>query len=528
MTNPARVSDVDVLIAGAGPVGLVLAAELARRGVGVRIIDQNSGPGTQARAIAIHARTLEIFAGLDLLEPVLEAGQMIHGATVFANGRRVMHFAFDEIDSPYRFALDLPQSETERILIAHLEANGVSVERRTTLAGFDQDSAGVTAFLRREDGSSETARVGYLCGCDGAQSTVRHTIALPCERNHPAENYLLADVHIEWNQPEDEWSIWLHEDGLLTVFPLAGGLHRVVADSVPGSVSEADLRALWASRTGDVAVARFEPSWLWSLRLEPHRVTRYADRRVMIAGDAAHAQSPAGGQGMNTGIQDAFNLAWKLALVAQGKSPQSLLASYTAEREPVARGVLDLTDRITSIATLRHPLTRALRDRAAGILSQLEVVEQRLVNRLGETAIHYRSSPLNREAGRWYGTAPRPGDRAPALPHSLEGTGFQVLLFAGESPGEETLEQFTTLARYMRDGYGPDVSTVLVVRRPIGWDGPVLHDVDGSMHHRYGAGVPAVFVLRPDRYIGFRSLGAEPLPVLEYFGTLFDAEPHPM
>ena len=512
-----------VLVVGAGPVGLTLAAELTRQGVRVRIIDENSGPVDYSRAVAIHARTLEIFADMGVIEPVLRDGRRIHGASIYDGPERILHFDLDELDSPYRFTVNLPQSQTERILLDHLAELGVTVERQTTLTGFNQDHDGIDVYLHGPEGA-ETVRVPYLAGCDGAQSTVRHTLGMHFAAESRFEDFLLADAPLSWEQPDDEWTIWFHEDGLLTVFPLPGGLVRIVADNVPSMASYADLLAVWSTRAATSAKPG-PPVWISAFRAHYRRVSEYRSGRVFVAGDSAHVHSPAGGQGMNTGIQDAFNLAWKLSLALRGVAAEGLLDSYTAEREPIAHGVVDLTGRMNSIATLRHPVSQAVRDRLCGLLTQFEVIEQRVVSRFGETAVNYRTSPICRQVGHWYGGLPHPGDRAPRIQNILHCPRFKVLAFTAEQPTAETREHVEILARYIRDGYGDFADFWTIARAPLEIDVPTILDADGTAHHRYAATVPCVYVIRPDNYVGFRSLDLQALPVLGYLGEIFDAEP---
>jgi 2-polyprenyl-6-methoxyphenol hydroxylase-like FAD-dependent oxidoreductase len=523
-------SEANVIIAGAGPVGLTMAVSLARQGVRCRVLDQNPQPVAESRALAVHARTLEIFDDLGVIEPVLSAGHRIHGANLYAEGRRILHFSFDELASPYPFAVDLPQSQTERILAARLRDLGIELERPVAVTGLHQGPAGVTVFARLADGQIVTLRASYVIGCDGAHSTVRHASGLRFDGESLDESFLLADAPVEWDAADDEWYLWFHEDGLFTLFPLGGGVFRIMADTsrdVPPD--SAALRSIFNER-GPRSARLGDPAWISAFHISHRKAASYQRGRIFIAGDAAHVQSPAGGQGMNTGIQDAYNLAWKLGMVLRGNAPESLLESYTAEREPVARSVLALTENLTSIATLRHPIPQKIRNRLIPILAGFEVLEQRLLSRLAEISISYRRSPIVGQSGRWYTAAALPGDRALDAPLGggrrvfdlLRGARHVVLMFTSEHPGEEDLRGFENIERYMRGGYSAEVTSYLISRSDLPWPGPLVMDADGAAHHTYSAGVPCLYLIRPDGYIGFRSLGSDPLPLLEYLNRVYE------
>jgi 2-polyprenyl-6-methoxyphenol hydroxylase-like FAD-dependent oxidoreductase len=504
-----------------------MASELLRRGVSVRLIEQNAGPLRASRAVAIQARTLEVFADMGVIYQVLDAGQRVNGASVFAGGKRIAHFDFDELQSPFPFAIDLPQADTERILTALLESHGGHVEHRTTLIGLNQNTDGIIAYLRHEDGATENFWADYVVGCDGARSTVRHVLGLPFEGHTRPENFVLADVKLDWALPADEWSLWFSEEGMAAVLPLPDGLCRVIGDHASGAPDFAEVLRLWEARVTRPEMPR-DPVWISAFHVSFRQVPRYGAGRAFVAGDAAHVQSPAGGQGMNTGIQDAYNLAWKLALVMTGKSPASILETYTAEREPVGRGVLALTGQMTSVSMLREALPQHLRNQALALLAQFEVVQRRFMRRLGETAIDYRGSPLVSQCGRWWASDLAPGDRAPALDHALRTPRFKVLMFTGEEPSGEVLEQFASIDRYMATGYAGEVEAWLVSRGRVPWRGNKILDDTAGIHRAYGAGLPCVYVIRPDNYVGFRSLGAQPLPVLGYLAAVFDSDPIPL
>jgi 2-polyprenyl-6-methoxyphenol hydroxylase-like FAD-dependent oxidoreductase len=314
----------------------------------------------------------------------------------------------------------LPQCDTERLLAAHLGSLGVNVEREVELVGFTERGNAVEARLRHTDGREETMRTPWLIGCDGAHSTVRHGTGIEFAGEAQGDDWMLADVCLsgEGAPASDEVSIFLHRDGPLAVFPIPGGRSRVIA-SIGKTDPEhprpdptlADVQAMVDSRSGpDITVS--DPAWLATFRINERKVKNYKEGRVFLAGDAAHVHSPAGGQGMNTGMQDAFNLSWKLATVERGEAAPSLLDSYSPERSAVGELVLRNATRLTDIGTLSSPAAQAARNLAMRFLLGLHAVQERFANTLSEVEIAYAKSPLTQGRGA--------GDRLP--PERYEGT----------------------------------------------------------------------------------------------------------
>ena len=410
-----------VLIAGAGPVGLTMAAELARYGVRVRIVDTAAARTDKSKALVLWSRTLELLDRAACADTFVGAGLKVEGASVFAGGKRISHVSLEGIDSAFPFALMLPQSETERLLEAHLGRLGVSVERSVGLAGFTPGPHGVEAMLRHPDGRLETLSADWLIGCDGAHSTVRHGLGFDFEGDTLKSDWVLADVHIHGNgAPDAEIVTYWHHEGVLVLFPIAPGRYRVIADTKapqqarPVDPTLAEVQAI-VDRRGPGDLTLGEPIWLAAFRINERKVTDYRSGRVFLAGDAAHIHSPAGGQGMNTGMQDAVNLAWKLALVFHGTCKgDRLLDSYSPERSAVGAQVLADAGRLTAIATLRNPVVQGLRNLIAGLALGLAPVRNAMADTLSELSIGYPESPLNGPA-RGH-DEPRPGRRVAPVP----------------------------------------------------------------------------------------------------------------
>ena len=496
-------SRTEVVVVGAGPVGLALAAELGRRGVQSRIIDQSAGPSTTSKAIAIQPRTLEIFRRMGIVDEVLARGFMVGAANFYSNGRTLARIEFGELDSPYGFIVDLPQNETEEVLLEHLARRGVEVERDTRMLRFEQNDEGVLVHVVRPAGN-ETIRCSYLVGCDGAYSTVRHSLDLKLAISPVAQQLLLADMSVDWLYPH-ELHIFLHAGGFLSCFPLPGGRYRLIADVTaqePAGDSERAPRATpdrireIVRHRADAEATVSEATWLAGFRIRHQIAREYGRGRVFIAGDAAHVPSPAGGQGMNTGIQDACNLAWKIHLSLRGHAAHGLLETYTTEREPVGRHVVALSDRLT------HP-EEPLPDQSS------------LLMQISEVGIDYRASPI--VAQDWLSPGgPQPGDRAPLI-DGLNGTTHHLLLFSGDEPDLTALSE---MGRQMPKGV---ICPHLISTRPVAWDGSLISDDRRAIHDRYGAQSSCVYLIRPDGYIGYRGSPPDPERLASYLRKIFSA-----
>ena len=405
-----------VLIVGAGPVGLTMACELARYGAPLRIIDKADQRTDKSKAVVVWSRTLELLDRAGLAATFVSAGIKWSGANILAGGERLAHVDFDEIESPFPFALGLPQSETERLLEERLAALGILVERKTELTEFEQREDGVSSVLRKVDGASETLESSWLIGCDGAHSRVRHGLGLAFRGAALATEFGLADVHLAGlDNPPDELATHLHQEGVVVFFPIREDRWRIIAEignlhgEARQDLSFEEMQALVARRVPGVTLS--DPVWVSPFAINERMVEDYRVSRVFVAGDAAHVHSPAGGQGMNTGMQDAFNLAWKLALVGKDLGdPDALLDSYSPERSAVARQVLKDSGRLTEIATLKNPVAGHLRNFVARHLLGLEIARHAVAQRLSETSVGYPESPLNE--GSAHGLkGPAPGAR---------------------------------------------------------------------------------------------------------------------
>jgi 2-polyprenyl-6-methoxyphenol hydroxylase-like FAD-dependent oxidoreductase len=417
--------DTDVLIVGAGPTGLMLANQLGRRGVRAMIIDRHSGPAQQSRAMAVHARTLEIYSKLGIAGRALALGQPGSGANMWANGERKARIPLGDMGatlSPFPYVLILGQDDNERIMGEKLRDWGVAVQWNTELISFEQQSDHVRATLKQPDGSTVNIKAAYVAGCDGGRSAVRELSGIKFPGAPYEHVFFVADTEAVGPMIQNELNVYLWKDGFHLFFPMRGtNRWRVIGilpkqfrgndgltfeEVVPQITQEAGANLTFTSC-----------SWFSTYRIHHRCVERFRDRRCFLLGDAAHVHSPMGGQGMNTGLQDAYNLAWKLALVVQGRADAALLDTYEAERLPVAQQLLHTTDRAFTLVVSESWLAGLFRTRVvakiAAIAMKRERVRTRAFRALSQIGIRYSGSPLSQSLAEQANGAPRAGDRFP-------------------------------------------------------------------------------------------------------------------
>jgi 2-polyprenyl-6-methoxyphenol hydroxylase-like FAD-dependent oxidoreductase len=537
----------NILVVGAGPTGLTMAAVLARHGVVPRLIEKAvEPPADRSRAIVLQARTLELFDDLGIVREVLDAALVVESANVFTRGggRGSLTIRPEWIDSVYGRFVTLPQDETERILGGLVERSGVTIEHGVELTGFEDGAEGAVAVLQHADGRVEHVDADYVVGCDGAHSAVRNLAGIAFPGSTYPDECLLGDVEMRWRLPDGQLSICPATDGVLLAFPLPGEHHFRIIMILPAT-AEPESRHLEADefiaqlrrmvpRVGGQAD---EPTvlssrWLTRYRLHSRGVPQYRRGRAFVAGDAAHIHSPAGAQGMNTGIQDAYNLGWKLALVARGVMPAWVLDSYHAERHRVGEHLLKTTDRMFAMLAGGGRLGLTMRRIVPAIGVRFlgwPIIGRRAARFVSQTGIRYRESPLSTEAhgaARLPRHAPHAGDRAPdvelgpgrRISDLLRGPQHTLLLFGSRSTA--LIERFSELAREVTTRYGTLVQPV-VLRLPNAQ--PPRGEIDdrGQAHERYGADPGAIYLVRPDGYIAFRGAETDTEPLRAALKTRF-------
>jgi 2-polyprenyl-6-methoxyphenol hydroxylase-like FAD-dependent oxidoreductase len=414
------VNRTQVLIVGAGPTGLVLALWLTRLGVKVRVIDKTVEPGTTSRALAVQVRTLELYQQLDLADAVVERGQKVPAVNMWARGKRAARVSFATVGealTPYSFFEIFPQDQHEKLLVERLQAQGVAVERQTELTGYRDEGGRVTAQLRSAAGGDEVCEASYIAGCDGARSVVRETLGAGFPGGTYRQLFYVADIDGAGPPVNGELHIDLDEADFLAVFPLAGtGRARLV-----GTVRDERADRADTLRFEDVSGRAIENlklevkkiNWFSTYHVHHRVAAHFGKGRAFLLGDAAHVHSPVGGQGMNTGIGDAINLAWKLEAVLAGRAPESLLATYEVERIAFARRLVATTDRAFSFVTSAGPFAAWVRTRVAPLVISrvvaLKPFREFLFRTVSQVNVNYRGMPLSAgSAGRVHG-----GDRLP-------------------------------------------------------------------------------------------------------------------
>jgi 2-polyprenyl-6-methoxyphenol hydroxylase-like FAD-dependent oxidoreductase len=540
---------LDVLVVGAGPVGLLMAAELVRHGAGCRVVERLATPSPHCKALGVTPRTLELFDDLGIAERALEAGMGLRGLVNIANGdwssAEISGAALPE--GAYGF-LTLAQYDAERILAEHFDALGGRVERACELVAFEQTPESVAATLKHASGKTEKIECRYLVGCDGGRSTVRRALNVPFEGEHYEQVFLLADVELDWQLPRGfGYKLARLEDGQIRAggacIPVPGNPRRYRFSTIaPESMIPKELLAPGQPTHGisdlgptlnqvqEVFDWLFAPGtrlsnmcWSAFYRISHRIVSTYRAGRVFLAGDAAHLHPPLGGQGMNAGLQDAYNLAWKLALDVRSRAAAGLLDSYDAERRPIG---LDIVNRTT--ARMNQVL-------------EGQVEEQEPVREDSQLFLNYRHSPWvvnDNDLARGSG-GPLAGDRAPdatglrrahmrheaRLFDVFRGPHHTLLLYTNHGDAEADCRRFCDVAAKLAEQYGNLVHTHAILHPDCGQvplEGlSILDDVRNAFAERYFPKRGSAYLVRPDGYLGYRAAALDLAGVQAHLRRIF-------
>ncbi len=402
-TTKSQASDTDVLIAGAGPVGLFLANECARRGLRWRLIEEKAGQSEHSKALAIFPRTLEIFDMAGVVGPFLDAANRVTQVAVTSHEKSLAELHFEPVDTPYRFVAMVPQNVTESLLAKRLQEGGGEIEYETAFVSAEERDGSMVATVKRR-GETATLTAAFVVGCDGARSMVRHGLNIPLEGGDYRDEFMLADIETNEFRPASELLLCPSELGPAALFPMSATRWRLVA-TIGEAQGDAPSLELVQKVLGERAPAGIEARALhWSgyFRIHHRHAAELRVGRTFLAGDAAHIHSPFGGQGMNTGLHDAWNLAWKLDLFLRGHGNEVLLNSYAAERLPVIRSVIEMTDLMTKGLGTSNRVAQTVRDAVIPVVSHLALFQHAFVRRLSGLGIAYGGSPIVEGSGERY------------------------------------------------------------------------------------------------------------------------------
>lgn len=504
--------DCDVLVVGAGPSGLMTAALLVRQGIKVCVVDANAGPATESRAFAVQARTIELFRSIGLADELLGRGVVTTGIRFHIRGRHVGGLDFDRAKAattPYQFILMAPQSEVEEVLLHDLARHGVTVRRDTRLTQLRQTDDAVTAVV-----GERTITARYVVGADGAHSTVRQQLGLAFDGDKYGQRYLLADCKVEWPLDHAHFRVFMNRDRIGLFLPLRGAeTSRVMVTDFGDPQAEFDLGTLQAElrRAMNLDVTLSAPIWTSRYQVHLRGVDDYRRGRGFLVGDAAHIHSPAGGQGMNTGLHDAANLAWKLAAaITEGVD---LLGTYSAERHPAGVRLLKFTDRLYRVAAGLRGWRAWLRDTAGpflvGRMSQAPIPHRKSFHRLSQISLGYRPSEINVNELLYSLRGPLAGQRVPDARINDREQVFDLLqdyrlhVIALSRKHLTAGEITATTTRLQELG----VTGHLIARVEARQDGRVHRADSPQVFEHYGLterDSQALYVIRPDGHVAWR------------------------
>ncbi len=536
----------DVLIVGAGPTGLALACELRRHGVAVRLIDQRGVHVDRSRAVDVQSRTLEVFHDMGVASAFLRRGKRITGLGIYDSPRRIARVEYKTTNAPFPFILAIPQTDTEAILEQHLDALGGRVERGVRFRTLESSPDGVRALLSDKSGNESVVEARWVVGCDGAGSIVRFEANIEFEPTGVARRFVSADATMDWALPEDELALFMADDAFVLVLPLPGERRvRLLAD-----INEDDPKPDSLEAFGELATSRMrspvmlrQPGYVSTYHVRRHIAKSFRAGRVLLAGDAAHTYDPVGGHGMNQGIQDAYNLGWKLAMIVRGCANEELIHTYESERRAAATNFARDMDFGARLLMSRQKVPASDHERLMSFAVKSSSLRRSLLDSTLEKMSTYdRNKFISDSLGpneEQSGGAPA-GSRAPnitldetrgSLYELMRGTQFTVLLFAGsEHEGSDDLRGHAVveLADDLQRRWSKLLRVWIVVEQEQDstWSSNTIADRTGEFHRRYGASSPSAYVIRPDGHVGLRSIPADGMTVRRYLCRLL-GEPGP-
>lgn len=530
-------SHIPVLIVGAGPTGLTLANELHRHGINFRIVDKKEKPVPTSNALAVQSRTLMIWDDIGIVDEALSRGVMIQAINIYFDKKR-LPVRFDLLDSAYPFILSLPQHETESILIDYLTSQNINLEREIELIDIYQSNKNVLITLSDKKGNKEDLEADWVIACDGAHSVIRKKLNMPFEGKDLTQHFVMADCKIKSDLAENEANAFLTSRGPMFVVPFAEDKSRVIIEVTREKnldnikTPSADLIKEMAAERSPLEIKIKEVDWTSSFHLHARIVPKFQSGRVFFAGDAAHLHSPAGGQGMNTGIQDAYNLGWKLASIIKNKVNPMILDTYHEERYRVAEQIINRTTTLTKFATVHRGIVRSIRNFIMKIFLKFKRVQRNVLQSVSELSINYRNSTLSYDAMAHL-RGPKAGDlildsvistnASDRLYDYLRGTKFSLIVFL--SNDEDTLanKDAQKILLELKNKYSDEISFICIATRHdiLTWEDVRLMDTEFLLHLKYRVKKPCLYLIRPDKYIAYRSLIRDIDSLVEYCDKVF-------
>ncbi|MDJ0569351.1 MAG: FAD-dependent oxidoreductase [Pleurocapsa sp. MO_192.B19] len=503
-------SEIDVLVIGAGPTGMAVAIELARRNVNVRIIERRTKPSSHSKALVMHARTLELMNILGVADEMVRRGYTSPGIEFSANLEKPLRANAHKLDTPFSYILVLPQAETEEILERYLNRLGVEIERGCTLREFSDTENSVCSTVERAEGGAFEINSRFIVGADGVHSTVRKMLDLPFKGYRYGWTAFLGDVRLHGHHAEGGTEQHFSNRGLGFIVPFKDGSHRIVTidRNYQGDRETRDLNLEELQESiGAILEKQVEltdPKWLtrWgsSLRIVP----QYQVGRVFLSGDAAHTHSPAGGQGMNTGIQDAFNLGWKLAFVIKGKAPEALLNTYNSERYPLGKRALRVSNLLLRSLLIRQTLLRKLRQALLSILIPLPPVQRKITTTLSGLGVRYKTG-----SGKLAGTRIPDIELMNAehekvkLYRLLSFSGYTLLIFIDPNQAQSARKEIDQILDNANNIIKPHVILNSGLPELHNFQANTLVDYRGDFENKLGSRTGRVIIIRPDAYVAF-------------------------
>jgi 2-polyprenyl-6-methoxyphenol hydroxylase-like FAD-dependent oxidoreductase len=506
--------NTDVIIIGAGPTGLSLACQLIRYGIDFVVVEKNDTVTRFSKAIGVQARTLEIYDQLGLAQPAIERGTIANRVRLIEGGeiRGEMHLAnFGKDLSQFPYMLMLEQSKNEELLYGFIKSHNRDVLWQTELESFAQDETGVTAQIKTASGESQTIKAKFLAGCDGASSAVRHGLGLTFGGSTFERLFYVADARVDWELPHDALHVCLAKDVFVAFFPMPGEQRYRVIGTFPESKNEEQGEVVYEEIEREVkeqvklSLEISDVRWFSLYKVHSRRVNKFSEGKCFLAGDSAHIHSPAGAQGMNTGIQDAYNLAWKLALVIKGEADETLLETYNEERLANAKRLLETTDRMFELAAGSDWLMSFIRTTIfppiAGFVASLEMVSKRIFPLISQIGINYRNDVLSQHTDDEPEHV-RAGDRLPyflvdgrSIFDKLKTPKFHLLVFSNNDRAD-VCGDFERRFGHLADCH--------------------IVPIDGRVSELFEKENEFCVFLRPDNHIAFISSEISPSNVAEY------------